>query len=204
MQPRKPSQKNASQEYLRELRDEVRQQTEAHKIHQITEGRRQTSRRLQSELNALTRRGNLNLVLGVITAVGGISLLAIYVLSTDFIGPVSANDGQLIARVSLTVIIEIFAYFFLRLYSTSLSEIKYFQNEMTNIESKHLALEVASMIGDEGLVKDVVRTVANTERNFILAKGQTTASVERAKLDSDSAGNFARAIVDLANKHTPK
>lgn len=45
--------------------------------------------------------------------------------------------------------IELFAYFFLSLYRTSLQKIKYFQNELTNIEAKQIALRAALSYGEQ-------------------------------------------------------
>jgi len=45
-----------------------------------------------------------------------------------------------IFRITLTILIEIFSYFFLKLYKKNLEDIKYFQNEVTNLESKYLAI----------------------------------------------------------------
>lgn len=82
--------------------------------------------------------------LGILTTVTGLSILGYYV----FHAQPSGQDPWLftthfLPRLTLVVFIEIFAYFFLRLYKSSLTEIKYFQNEMTNIEAKFIALYIA-------------------------------------------------------------
>jgi len=41
------------------------------------------------------------------------------------------------------MLIELFAYFFLKLYKSDLSEIKYFQNELTNVEMRYAAVRLA-------------------------------------------------------------
>ena len=48
-------------------------------------------------------------------------------------------------RLTLSIFIEFFSFFFLRLYKTGISEIKYFQNELTNAELKFIAVEKAIM-----------------------------------------------------------
>jgi len=100
--------------------------------------------RLLKELEALGRRGNLNLALGAVTTVVGISLLGVSVFSEL----TTAKDtwsfvSHFVPRLTLVVLIELFAYFFLSLYRTSLNEIKYFQNELTNVEARQVALRAA-------------------------------------------------------------
>ena len=73
---------------------------------------------------------------------------------------------QFLPRLTLVVLIEIFAYFFLRLYKSSLGEIKYFQNEITNIEAKALALQAAELAGDKESTASIINRLADTDRNF--------------------------------------
>ncbi len=61
--------------------------------------------------------------------------------------------GYFITRISLVAFIEVFAYFFLRLYRYSIFEIKHFQNEMTNAEFRVMALEAALMKGDQSTIR---------------------------------------------------
>lgn len=84
------------------------------------------------------------------------------------------------------MLIEIFAYFFLSLYKAGLSEIKYFQNEITSVESKYLALKVALYSEEKDNIKYVVEQLAKAERNFLLAKGQSTVELERMKSEQQS------------------
>jgi len=151
--------------------------------------------RLQTEIRALMRRGNLNLVLGTATTVAAVSLLAFIALSTKL----SAGDLQsylptFLLRLSLVAFIEIFAFFFLRLYRASLSEIKYFQNEITNLEAKGLALELSILCGEASAMKKVVEELAKTERNFVIKKDQTTVELEKARLESQHIHELAAVI----------
>jgi hypothetical protein len=92
------------------------------------------------------------------------------------------------------VLIEIFALFFLNLYRTSLSDIKYFQNETTNVEYRILALELAILTQDIEALSVLVKSRADTERNFILSKGQTTVELERQKVEATS---FKEAVAEV-------
>jgi len=157
--------------------------------------------RLSKELEALSRRGNLNLALGALTTVIGLALLGLSVFSEI----TEAKDwwalaSHFVPRLTLVVMIELFAYFFLSLYRTSLQEIKYFQNELTNIEAKQIALRAALSYGEQSLVADIVAKLATTERNHILSKDQTTVELEKARIDKDSKGELAKYVADLFQK----
>jgi hypothetical protein len=87
----------------------------------------------------------------------------------------------------LAVFIEIFSLFFLRLYRAGLDEIKFFQNELTNVETKYAALESALASKNADLTERVIGLLAETERNFLLRKGESTVELERAKIDNGIA-----------------
>ena len=110
--------------------------------------------------------------------------------------------SHFVPRLTLVILIELFAYFFLSLYKASLAEIKYFQNELTNIESKELALQAALNSGEASMISDIVSKLALTERNHILSKDQTTVELERARLEKDSKSEIAKYVAELFQKKT--
>ena len=97
-------------------------------------------------------------------------------------------------RLSLVILIEIFAYFFLGLYKSSLTEIKYFQNEITNIEAKYLAMDQAIILGDKPTIKKLLDHISKTERNFILKKGESTTLLESEKLNAQQQTKLLDAV----------
>ena len=161
-------------------------------------------RRLNAEVSAQGRRGNLNLVLGIVTTVSGLVLLGYFVIKIE---PSKAEANYVdfmryfIPRLSLVGFVELFAYFFLRLYKASLAEIKYFQNELTNIESKAIALGAALNTQKESTISDTIISLSNTERNRILQKGETTPELESAKIEAGSISDIAKEVVALVKKH---
>ncbi len=152
--------------------------------------------RLSREAQDQAKRGNLNLILGIFTTLVGVTVLGYSV----FYAPIGQTADQLLAyfvpRVSLVLLIEVFAYFFLRLYKQSLTEIKYFQNEITNIQSRQLATHIASANDDSALRSLVVEELIKTERNFILSKDQTTVELERDRLSRSSYADTLSAAKD--------
>jgi hypothetical protein len=157
-----------------------------------------TISRLKEELFSLSKRGNLNLSIGIMITIVGLGLLGMFVMS--FGSPkadVSEFFIEFFPRISLVLLIEIFAFFFLSLYKSSLSEIKYFQNEVTSMESKYLALKVAMESGDAKNVTHVIEQLAKSERNFILEKGQTTVDLERVKSDQQATNDILGKVANI-------
>jgi hypothetical protein len=164
----------------------------------------QSKERLSNELLALGFRGNLNLTIGVGTTGVGLWLLWLTV-SKELEGPLGPDPWTALAahflpRLSLVVLIELFAYFFLSLYKTTLGEIKYFQNELTNVEAKQIALHTAIDQADKGMVTASVNALSATERNHILNKDQTTVDLEKAKLERQGTGDIVKALSELLKK----
>jgi hypothetical protein len=171
--------------------------------------------RLAGELRALRLRGNLNLGIGSVIAIAGLLVLgaSLYQVEGEIVKvlngtlppgkaaePWTALASQFAPRVTFVLFVELFAYFFLALYKTSLQEIKYFQNEMTNVEAKHIALRSALDFNNEEMVKTVVNALAGTERNHILNKDQTTVDLEKAKIDRGSRNDIISAFSEALKK----
>ncbi|MGX1126539.1 hypothetical protein [Pseudomonas sp. HLS-6 TE3448] len=160
--------------------------------------------RLMQEIRDLNRKGDINLAIGAGISAAGILLLGVTLVyetaeSKDIISLVS----HYLPRLSLIILIEVLAYFFLRLYKAGLAEVKYFQNELTNIEAKQIATDVAREAGDNTLIGVVVTKLAETERNHVLTKDQTTVELEKARLESDSKVAFGKFVTDFFQKVKP-
>ncbi|MFL1544594.1 hypothetical protein [Pseudomonas sp. O39] len=160
-----------------------------------------TTLRLSLEIDNLAKRGNLNLFLGIMTTLIGLSALAYSVFNSPSTQSPEELLVHFIPRVSLVLLIEVFAYFFLRLYKQSLSEIKYFQNEITNIESKQIATNIAINNKAPKPINQIINTLSKTERNFVLNKGQTTIDLERERLSNQTNTNALNTLKTvLTNK----
>lgn len=153
--------------------------------------------RLETEATNLAKRGNLNLFLGMCTTLLGLGALAYSVYHS----PLTQSPQELIVyfipRISLVLLIEVFAYFFLSLYKQSLGEIKYFQNEITNIQAKQLAVSLTTPRGDNTLISKVADSLATTERNFILTKDQTTLELERERINSQTNSSIINNLKEI-------
>ena len=124
--------------------------------------------RLSNEIDALSRRSNVNLIIGVSTTIVAVSIL-VYI-ARDI--PSDLKDWSsllplFIPRFSIAIFIEIFSFFFLRLYKTGLNDIKYYQNELTTIESLFIALRL-SMKNDYGNSPTMVlEKLSSNDRNRV-------------------------------------
>ena len=189
---RKSITSESAQNVLNEIKQKVTEEEKNRaKFELVDETFQPTINRLKDELYSLSKRGNLNLSIGIMITVVGLGLLGMFVLSF----PNSQKDMasffiDFFPRISLVLLIEVFAFFFLSLYKSSLSEIKYFQNEITSMESKYLALKVALESSEKESINYVVEQLAKSERNFILDKGQSTVDLERAKNDQAATSDI--------------
>jgi hypothetical protein len=172
--------------------------------------------RLYREISDLRLRSNINLLIGMFITAGGLSLLwsTVSMVDASQLLKELASEGNesnskflknlllpLLPRIMLVIFVEIFAYFFLRLYKDGLSEIKYFQNELTNVESKLVGLEMAYISSNETAIASVIDSLSKTERNFVLEKGQTTVELEKAKSESEMTKNILKAVPELFKKN---
>jgi len=157
--------------------------------------------RINGELSRLRRSANLNLVIGTLTTALAIIALGYEVFNNEieFSDTVKLLTHYL-PRLSLIVFIEIFAFFFLKLYKATLADIKYFNNEKTNIDFKLISLKTALNNGDSELIKMILQELVKTERNFKLLKDESTVEIEKLKNDSNNNQILAQLIEKLKNQ----
>lgn len=165
-----------------------------------------TTQRLTNEIRELGRRGNVNLGIGILTTAFGVGVLGAVVWGTlndvdDFGGK---SIMHVILRVSIAIFIQTFAYFFLRLYKTCLEDIKFYQNEITNLDAKLLALYAALGPPERPqLLKYAIEALAKTERNFVLKKGDTTTGLEREKLERNEIVDLVKHAMSVSSRVKP-
>lgn len=153
--------------------------------------------RLRKEVEALERRGNLNLVTGIGLAIGGFAALIRILAQMPQWSPTTRPTEVAVTqamRLTLVLFIEVFAFFFLRLYRNSLDGIKYFQNELTNIESRDLALRAALVTGNTEALGRVIDELIRTERNFVIKSGETTVELERLRQEASHTSTLINAL----------
>ena len=155
--------------------------------------------RLTKEINEVSKRANLNLVIGSVIAIMGWALFSWFIYG---ISNIELEGWQLLnsflPRLSIIIIIEMFSYFFLKLYRESMDRIKYYHNELTNIEIKKTAILVSCMLeNDSEHKKSLIENLISVERNYYLRKGETTIELEKLKIDKSLNTNILQTIKDL-------
>jgi hypothetical protein len=134
-------------------------------------------------IDSISRR---NLVIGVI-----FSFIALGTLASPLISgllqasPEPADSGVLpwlahyyLPRFAIGLLLQLVGFFFLRLYVANELDLKHNKNEITNLELRMMGLQIAKAAGDATSRKEVVKSLMNTERNFIIKKTEKTTSTE--------------------------
>jgi len=109
--------------------------------------------------------------------------------------------GYFLPRVFLIIFTQIFSYFFLRLYKKGMEDVKYYQNELTTIESKISAIQFYKSVSeDKDLNKLIITEMMRNERNLILSPNQSTSIIEMEKMNKieglDKLIDVVKSLVD--------
>ncbi len=189
-------------DFLRTIEEKYAPAITKEQIHRVLlEDFERTKGRLRDEISALGRRANVNLIIGSVVTVLAASVLTSFVMiSHADLTQMPKILSYYIPRLSLIVFIEIFAYFFLRLYKANLYDIKYFQNELTNIESKMISLKSALISSDKVAIKNVIDQLAKTERNFFLRSKETTEELEKSRLENENLKAILGVVPKIVDK----
>lgn len=186
--------KNQKKE-ISSIKNELLELNEADKLKQ------RTISRLNKYIVTVERKANFNLTYGLFFCIVGISFIfysmSIYTPTAD--ETLQNSLIYFIPRITLTLLIEVFSYFFLNLYKRNLEDIKYFQNEVTNLESKYLAILYAFENNNGQVKAKVIENLMETERNFILRKDETTIELEKNRIDAQSSNSTVQALKDIIN-----
>ncbi|RQV71536.1 hypothetical protein [Burkholderia anthina] len=167
--------------------------------------------RLDQAIVLLHKKANVNMAVGILLSSLGIVFLGVTVvpglfeklvtlptalLAADDLSTPTAFWMHYVPRVTLAIVLELFAYFFLNLYKANAAETRYYHNEITNLSARHAALIAASDPIDAALLKLVIDDLLKTERNGILTKSQTTVEIARAKAEAEAS----KDLVSIATK----
>ncbi|RYD71677.1 MAG: hypothetical protein EOP84_24485 [Verrucomicrobiaceae bacterium] len=150
-------------------------------------------RRLLLEIETLGRRGNINLVVGVFTTILAAAMLAYMVFNSTFQGTTLVEIlAHYIPRVTVIVFIEVFSFFFLRLYKSTLGEIRSYQDDLTWLNIQQVAVEAAWSASDTSkaaLSKDLL---ANAKRAG--APSQKAGDIDPGAM-ADLMERFAKLVI---------
>ncbi|WCC41444.1 hypothetical protein PJJ26_08065 [Tenacibaculum finnmarkense] len=155
---------------------------------------------LERYIYKLSRNSTINLMIGVLTTIIAVSILGLLVFEKD-IDFSNYKDvlSHYLPRISISIFIEVFSFFFLRLYRSNLNDVKYFENERTNIKSKLLALKASYLLNDSESIKSCISNLIETERNFKLKKNESTVELEKSKITSEQDSKWLEVLTNIWN-----
>lgn len=198
---------DAIETYLESVKDKIIKNEYRYSIHTFT---KKTLSRIQNQITESNKRGNWNLTFGILFAVTGGFVLYTFISNDNFLTYDIKNIEtfliSFLPRISIIILIEVFSYFFLRLYKLSIDDVKYFQNEMTNLETKFLALEVAIHSSDKDRIDLCITDLLSVERNPIFDNNKITKEVLVNNSNPDqllfSVDQFTKLFEILNKKET--
>lgn len=120
---------------------------------------------LTNIISVQNNKANVNLLLGIISAVSGVTFLAFSFVAIDFSLdiPLSVFAMNFLPKLSIVLIIETLSFFFLKLYKKSLDEVKYFSNQLTGIRLRLLSFETALLLEDKELIKENILNLMTSQ-----------------------------------------
>jgi hypothetical protein len=115
--------------------------------------------RLEHEIRALTKRGNVNLTIGVFASTVALGLL----ISLTYGGGIAVSPGDapsltvwqrialnLVPKATVAVFVELLAYFFLGQYRRALNELYTYHSDMTRVTLQRVAVQAAMAAEEPG------------------------------------------------------
>lgn len=157
-----------------------------------------TTTRLKSAIDELGQRANLNLVFGIVISVGGVIALLFLTFTARPENTWLDFARTYVPRLTVAILIEVFAYFFLKLYKENIAETRYFHNEITNVAARRTALISGLATDNQNAVEQVITELLKTERNGTLTKSQTTVELAKAKLEAENTKDLASVLSKIA------
>lgn len=153
-------------------------------------------RRLQLELASLSRRSNLNLVIGVITTAIAVGLLTYMVLgSTLNFESLTSIVAHYLPRLTLVIFIEVFSFFFLRLYRATLAEMRTYQTDLTALTVQFVAVQSALSARTPESALSLSKELLSVKPTSESASKETKSADFDAKAVSELLQSAAKALL---------
>jgi hypothetical protein len=167
-------------------------------LHELSE----VDSNIRRQIKRLVYNSNLNLIIGILINSVGIIILFFSVYNlTDFTK--SNIIPYFIPRISIVIFMQIFSFFFLKLYKECLSDIKFFENEITNLNFKITALKVALDRNDTEIINQLILNYSKIDRNSTLKKVNENRKNEISESQSESQ-QYINKILDKVIELIPK
>jgi len=116
----------------------------------------------------------------------------------------AAVIANAVPRVTLGLFIQVFAFFFLRLYKSTLEEIKYYQNELTTLHCYHTSLVCCTSDVVKSPNQELQRMLMEVDRNKVLREANAPKSTKSAKESIETAKQFVGLAKEVMAVAEPK
>jgi len=139
--------------------------------------------RLMADSQRIDRISRRNLYFGIVFSAFALGALAWPLIAQTLTGTLTEVGAEpkdvfrwlaltYLPRFAVALLLQFVGFFFLRLYVANELDLKHNRNELTNLEVKMMALQLAVSVGDAASKKEIVRVLSKTERNFVLKKNE--------------------------------
>lgn len=170
------------------------------RYNQIIENFLNIEERINSEVRSLNKKANVNLAIGVVTTF----------ITVIFLIFLSINDSYefkdwltfltfYIPKLTLVIFIELFSFYFLKLYRSNLNEIQYYQNEMTDIDFRIIALKTGLLSEDEDNLKFILGELLKVNHNPIIKKDESSIELEKYKNENQLHKDYFEKLLPFLN-----
>jgi hypothetical protein len=156
--------------------------------------------RISGVIQSLRLRNMTVFLTGFLFAFCGIGSLVFFVMKIQM----QQTSGERLVffapHIVIVLILEVLAYFCMNLHRRGLSDLRYYQNELTNIESREAALHAALLNGNESQVGGLISSLFATDRNAIHIINNAQVPRRNGNSDQLVAMEAISQIADLAKK----
>lgn len=156
--------------------------------------------RISRVIQSLRLRNTTVVLTGFLFSFCGIGSLVFFVMKPQMQQTSGEQLLYFAPHMVIVFILEVLAYFCISLYKRGLSDLNYYQNEMTNIESREAALHAALLNGNESQVAGLVSSLFATDRNAIHIINNAQVSRRNGNSDQLVAMEAISQIAELARK----
>ena len=191
---------NIAEEIAANYGQTIVEQKQATRVREIYDG---AVHRLGAAHASLQRRSELNLAIGsAITAAAATVLIYMVLIEPHPTGDLSSVLTFYIPRVSTIAFIEVFAFFFLRLYRVSFDDLKFYQNEISTIQAKAMAIEYSLLSNSETGRLMVVGELARSDR--ALGRAQERRPGKHVEPSDSELGSIVGKVVPVVAEQLKK
>lgn len=186
-----------SQDLKKFLSDRIEIEPDKYRYEQIKTSFGNLQERIKKEISSLNNKANVNLSIGVVTTILAVGFLISINFNTtkDFI-----NWEQFLfyylPKISLAIFIELFSFYFLSIYKANLGEIKYYQNELSDIDFKIMSIQTVLLTHNQP-IDEMYKILMSFDRNKIIKDGELTIDLKRIQIENENLKEFTNKIPNI-------